>query len=198
MDTPPYRTLIPIAEELRGERILVRPYRADDAPALWQAIDESRDHVRPWLPFADLHQTVDETRDWIIQGMAAWLLREELHQSIWELDSARFLGGIGLHPRGWDIGYFEIGYWLRQSAEGHGYISEAVRLVTDYAFDALHANRVEIRCDARNRRSPAVAEHLGFVREAHLRNHARAVDGTLRSTFVFALTPSDPRWPAAS
>ncbi|HEX9412522.1 MAG TPA: GNAT family N-acetyltransferase [Ktedonobacterales bacterium] len=196
MPTSPYRTLIHLADELRGERVLLRPYRADDAPALWQAIDASRDHIRPWLPFADRHRTVDETRDWISHRMAAWLLREDLGLSIWERGTEHFLGGIGLHPRNWDIGYFELGYWLRQSAEGHGYLSEAVRLLTDYAFDALHANRIEIGCDTRNQRSAAVAERLGFVREAHLRNHASSMDGTLRSTYIFALTPSDPRWPA--
>jgi RimJ/RimL family protein N-acetyltransferase len=52
-----------------------------------------------------------------------------------------------------------------------------------------------IRCDARNTRSAAVAERLGFVREAHLRNEARSTDGELRDTLVFSLIPSDPRWP---
>jgi RimJ/RimL family protein N-acetyltransferase len=42
-----------------------------------------------------------------------------------------------------------------------------------------------------------VAERLGFVREARLRNEARATDGSLRDTLIFALTPDDPRWPDA-
>jgi len=192
---PTYRTALPLFDELRGQRISVRPYRQDDAEALMAAVAESREHVRAWLPFADAHQTVEESRDWIIQGMAAWLLRDELRLSIWELGADRFLGGIGLHPRNWDSGYFEIGYWLRRSAEGHGYIQEAVRLLADFAFAQLAANRVEIRCDARNRRSAAVAERLGFVREAQLRYHLRAPDGTLRDTLIYALTPDDVRWP---
>jgi ribosomal-protein-serine acetyltransferase len=50
------RTLIPLFEELRGERVLVRPYQESDAQALFEAVAESRDHLRPWLPFADTHQ----------------------------------------------------------------------------------------------------------------------------------------------
>lgn len=195
MDAPTYRTLMPLFDTLQGERIIVRPYRPEDAENLRAAVDESREHVRPWLPFADAHHSVEEARDWIIQGMAKWLLREDLNLSVWERASGRYLGGIGLHTHGWDVPAFEIGYWLRKSAEGHGYMAEAVRLLADFAFNELHANRVMIRCDARNARSAGVAERLGFVREARLRNEARANDGSLRDTLIFALTPSDPRWP---
>ena len=78
MSTEAYRTLIPLFEELRGERVLVRPYRESDAQALFEAVAESRDHLRPWLPFADTHQSAEESRDWIIHQVANWLLREDL------------------------------------------------------------------------------------------------------------------------
>ena len=198
MDTPAlpaYRTLIPIFTELRGPRVLVRPYRESDAEDVNEAIDESRDHIRPWLPFADQHQTIDETRDWIVHTMASWLLRDSLECSLWDTSTHRYLGGLGLHPRNWELGYFEIGYWLRASAQGHGYVSEAVRLTGDYAFTSLGARRLEIRCDARNRRSAGVAERLGFTREATLRNDMRAPDGSLRTTLVYGLLDADPRWP---
>jgi RimJ/RimL family protein N-acetyltransferase len=55
----------------------------------------------------------------------------------------------------------------------------------------LRANRVELTCDALNTRSAAVAERLGFVREARLRNEELARDGTLRDTLVYALIPTD-------
>jgi ribosomal-protein-serine acetyltransferase len=191
MSTPPYHTLIPIFEELRGERVLVRPYRESDAQALFEAMNESRDHLRPWMPFADAHQTVDESRNWIIHQMALWLLRDDLVLSIWEQSTGRYLGGTGWHPHDWGIGYFEIGYWVRASAEGYGYVTEAVRLLTDYALDSLKANRLEIRCDELNVRSAAVPKRLGYVLEGRLRNDMITSDGRLRTTLVFSLIPTD-------
>ncbi len=191
MSAPTYRTLIPLFEELCGERVIVRPYRESDAQALFEAVAESRDHLRPWLPFADEHQTVDESRNWIIQQAANWILRDDLMLSIWEKESGRYLGGTGLHPHDWAIGYFEIGYWLRPSAEGHGYITESVRLLTDYAFDNLKANRIEISCDELNTRSAAIPKRLGFVLEGRLRNHLATSDGRLRTTLIFSLIPED-------
>ena len=45
----------------------------------------------------------------------------------------------------------EIGYWLRKSRWGSGYMIEATNAVSDFAMNMLKANRVEIRCDAAER-----------------------------------------------
>ena len=191
MSTPTYHTLIPMFEELCGERVLVRPYRESDAEALFEAMNESREHLRPWMPFADEHQTVEESRNWIIHQMAEWLLRDELMLSIWAQSTGRYLGSTGLHPHNWEIGYFEIGYWLRPSAEGFGYVTEAVQLLTNYALDSLKANRLEIRCDELNVRSAAVPKRLGYVLEGRFRNYISTTDDRLRTTLIFSLIPTD-------
>lgn len=190
-----FRTQVKLFDELEGERVLVRPYRIEDAEALQAAVAESREHIRPWLPFADAHQTIEESRDWITHTIAQWLLRESMNTGVFLREGGTFLGGLGLHIRNWELGYFEIGYWLRASAEGHGYMREAVSLLVGFAARDLLASRMEIRCDARNARSAAVAEGLGFTREGHLRNDLRAQDGGIRDTLIFGLIPGDPAWP---
>ena len=75
-------------------------------------------------------------------------------------------GGLDTH---WDIPYLEIGYWLRASVEGKGYMSQAVRLLTNYALEELGAKRVEIRCDKLNtRKRQFMTRRLGYVQEALL------------------------------
>ena len=195
MGTRVHRSQVPLFDERRGERVLVRPFRADDAEDHFAAVMESLDHVRPWLPWAAFYSTIDDSRDFIARAMARWTLREDLIVGLWDARAGEFVGGSGLHPRDWDAGVFEIGYWIRRSAEGRGYVTEAVRLQTDFAFARLGANRVFIRCDARNTRSAAVPRRLGFVQEALLRNDMRDPAGALRDTLVFALIPGDSRWP---
>ncbi len=192
-----FRTQVKLFDELAGERVVVRPFRIEDAEALQAAVAESREHVRPWLPFADAHQTIEETRDWITHRIAAWLLREDMGMGVFSREDGAFLGGLGLHVRSWEIGFFEIGYWLRASAEGHGYMREAVSLLVGFAARDLLASRLEIRCDARNKRSAGVAESLGFTREGLLRNNLLTPVGEMRDTLVFGLIPGDPAWPAS-
>lgn len=191
-----FRTEVKLFDELAGERVLVRPYRVEDAEALREAVEESREHIRAWLPFADAHQSIEETRDWITHTIAQWLLRENMGTGVFLREDGAFLGGLGLHIRSWEIGFFEIGYWLRASAEGHGYMREAVSLLAAFAARDLLASRLEIRCDARNARSAGVAESLGFKREGHIRNGLHAPTGGMRDTLIFGLIPGDPTWPA--
>lgn len=190
-----FPTLIPVAEELRGPRVVLRSHRESDAADLFAALEASRERLAPWLGFPDGLQSIEATRDWLLIREARWLERRMLGYAIRHGDSGAYLGSVDLHSIEWDRRFFALGYWLRDGAEGHGYMSESVRLLTDYAFTQLAAEKVALRCDVRNIRSAAVAERLGFVREARLRNEARAKDGTLTDELQYALIRDDPRWP---
>lgn len=192
---PVYPTLIPITEELRGPRITLRRHHASDASDLFAALVASRERLAFWLRFPNSLQTVEATRDWLIRREARWLLREALSFAIRRNETLDYLGNVDLHSIVWERRFFALSYWLRDGAEGQGYMSEAVRLVTDYAFTALGANKVSLRCDARNTRSAAVAERLGFVCEARLRGEANTTDGAVADELQYALTRNDPRWP---
>lgn len=190
---PASPVLIDVPEQLDGPRVRVRPYRSDDAQALWEAVDESREHLGPWLPWVNSYASADDARVTIARMQAEWLLREDLPLGVFDLASGGLLGGSGLHRINWTIRTFEIGYWLRRTAEGHGYMAEAVQLLTRMAFDTLAANRVEIRMDARNARSEQIPKRLGFVLEGTLRNNTPDAEGQPRDTHMYALIPDDYR-----
>ena len=85
-----------------------------------------------------------------------------------------------------------MAYWIRTKFTGQGYVTEAVNGITAFAFKHLKANRVEIRCDAQNIRSAAVAKRCGFLLEGILRHDTRGVEGDLRSTLVFSkISPNE-------
>jgi len=60
-------------------------------------------------------------------------------------------------------GVLEIGYWLRTSQTGHGYMTAAVDALARVALALPGIERVALRHDAGNSRSAAVAERAGFV-----------------------------------
>lgn len=178
-----------LPEELSGERVRLRPYRTGDGRALLEAVEESREHRQPWRPWEDSPVSLDDTEAFVRHEMVKWLLREYLPMSLWDKETGKYLGGAGLYRIRWEVPSFQVGYWLRASAEGNGYMTEAVRLLCDWAFQTLEAQRVEIRCDTRNVRSAAIARRLGFGQDATLRNQARDAQKELRDDFVFSLTP---------
>lgn len=183
-------TLIDLPAELCGPRIVLRPYVAADADAVFAAIDESRAHLAPWMGWADHHRSVADSRDYCLRSAARWILRADLTLGIFAADGT-YLGGTGFHDPDWEHRRFEIGYWVRAAAVGHGYATEAVGLLVDLAFGQLGAQRLFLRCDARNAASRRVAQKNGFVLEGQLRNDHVVPDGTLSDDLVFALVPSD-------
>jgi RimJ/RimL family protein N-acetyltransferase len=83
---------------------------------------------------------------------------------------------------------FGVVAYHRTRFVGRGYATEAVRGIAAFAFDALVARRVEIRCEPLNRPSARVAERAGFRLGGQLPNDAVGADGATRSTLVFAMT----------
>jgi RimJ/RimL family protein N-acetyltransferase len=180
-------------DHLTTERLAIRAPRPGDGEALNAAVRESWEDLQPWMPWArgeppslaDSEQTVRE-------AYSRFIRREELWLFLFHKEGDVLVGSSGLHRINWDVPRFEIGYWVRSGYGGQGFITEAVRGITSFAFSVLGAHRVEIRCDARNERSAAVARRAGYPLEAVLHNDDRHhTTGELRDTLIFAQTRPD-------
>lgn len=90
----------------------------------------------------------------------------------------------------------EIGWtWLAPEAQRTGVNSEAKFLMLAHAFERLCVARVNLRTDARNRRSRTAIERLGAHLDGVLRAHTPAYDGAgIRDTATYSILASE--WPA--
>lgn len=103
-------------------------------------------------------------------------------------------GGIGFVP-GTDVERFsaEIGYWLGEAHWGRGITSEALALVTAYAFDAFNLLRFFALPFADNAASVRVLEKAGYRREGRLVSSAVKY-GAPRDQFIYARINPDWRF----
>jgi RimJ/RimL family protein N-acetyltransferase len=182
--------LLDFPDQFETERLMIRAPRPGDGAAVNTAICESFHELRPWMPWVTPAPTPEETESSIRRRAAKWLLHEDMMMLLFRKSDGLFVGGSGLHRIDWSVPCMEIGYWIRTSLSGQGYITEAVKGLTRFAFDHLNAQRIEIRCDARNTRSAAVAERAGYTLEARLHHQARGVNGDLRDTLVYVMFPT--------
>ena len=184
---------LPLPRILTGNRVVVRQYVDADAKALFDGVDESRVALKHWMPWVDSVRSVDDRLDYIRKCQAQFLApHADLVYGMFDV-SGDFLGGTGLHRINWNTPSFEIGYWLRLSAHGQGFVTQAIALLTKACFETLGAARVEIKCDAANEKSANVPKRLGFNQEAVLRCERRNAAGVLSDSLVFALTWDDWR-----
>ncbi len=179
---------IDIPKSLESERLIIRMPTVDDAAEVCEAIAESQKELIHWMSWADELPTLAEQEERFENVMARFERAEDLWLFLFAKDTGKFIGGSGLHNVDWSVPKFAIGYWIRTSCAGRGYMTEAVKAITDFAFSTLNAKRVEIRMDTRNARSVRVAERADFTLEGILHNERRAMDGSLRDTKVYAKT----------
>lgn len=183
--------LIELDESFETERLVIRAPRAQDGPALHEAIVESFEALHRWIPWATHVPTTGEAMAMARRDAARWALREDLRMLLFRKDDGALAGGCGLYRINWRVPRFEVGYWLRTSMEGQGYMTEAVRGMTRWAFEGLGAARVDLHCDSRNAGSMRVAERCGYQLEATLRQCRRDSAGDLLDLCIFAITRAE-------
>jgi ribosomal-protein-serine acetyltransferase len=179
--------LLALPDELRGERIVLRPYRHGDGATFFAAVDRHREELKTWVAWVDRYRTPDDAEAYVRRMAGKWLTREALIVGIWTLDG-EYCGGTGFHGFDWSVPSLELGYFLHRDARGRGYGAEAVRLVTEWGRHGLGARRIWASCDVQNDRSWRLLERCGYRREAHLRNECRDHHGVLRDTYRYAVT----------
>ncbi|MEK4742101.1 MULTISPECIES: GNAT family N-acetyltransferase [unclassified Bacillus (in: firmicutes)] len=181
--------LFDFPSEFYTDRLFIRMPKPGDGKVVYDAIQASIQELKPWMVFAQKEKTEEEIEESIRKSHIQFLQREDLRLLVFSNETGEFIASAGLHRINWDIPQFEIGYWIDSRFSGKGYMVEAAKGITDYAFTELKANRVEIRCDSLNKKSRAIPEKLGFKLEGTLESASVAVDGNgLRDMCVFAMT----------
>lgn len=175
--------------ELRGERVVLRPWKPADAPALAKHAN-NRNVARQLRDRFPHPYTIADARQFV--QMAAATRPPTMFAMIVDGEA---VGGIGFFP-GADVERFsaEVGYWLGEIYWGRGITPEAVRLLSTYAFEVCNMLRLFALPFADNTQSMRVLEKAGYVREGILR--ASSVKyGQVRDQSLYALV--NPAWKGA-
>ena len=173
---------------LRSERLTLRPLRFRDR-AKWNDVRaENREWLTPWeatLPRIpeDHPAALYPTKRPTFYAMVSSLNREARARrsysfALWSgpnLIGQITLGGViygalrGAH----------IGYWVDKNYANRGLVTEAVKRVTDFAYQELGLHRIEINVRPENGASCRVAEKAGYQFEGE-RAEFLHIDGAWR------------------
>jgi RimJ/RimL family protein N-acetyltransferase len=189
----PNALLVDVPDRFETDRLILRTPRTGDGPVLHEALVESIVELRQFLwflPWVAEEQTRDSAEIRCRRCEANFLSRTDLPFLAFERSTGRLVGGIGLHRTDWDLPKTEVGYWIRPSEAGKGYVTESVQTLVAWALSGLGAQRVELVTEDTNVASRSVAERCGFVLEGVLHNVLRGPDGSLRNSCIYARLPT--------
>jgi RimJ/RimL family protein N-acetyltransferase len=193
--TPRNRWLQPPV--LRGERVVLRPFRDSDAPRVAEACSDPR--TRRWLPHLPSPYTEDDARAWFLAQEVNHSLAETVTWCVADPDTDVLLADVGVMDLGGvDPEAGEVGYWAHPDARGRGVMTEAVRLVVGHAFASEQAGglrlvRLTLGTADGNTASQHVARQAGFREVGRHRSAMAAADGDRVDAVWFDLLVSDPR-----
>ncbi|MEP6830804.1 MAG: GNAT family N-acetyltransferase [Rhizomicrobium sp.] len=166
---------------LKTERLILRPLRAADAPALFAILGDA-EAMKFWdRPAIARTATAAEI---VASQLSAMEDGHFLYWTVWRDNDA--IGSVDLsaldftHMRG------EIGFLFRRDQWGQGYGREAMGALIHHAFHQLRLERLEAKVHAANMPAKKLLGLLGFMPEGRLSGHVLR-DGIRHDVDIFGL-----------
>jgi ribosomal-protein-serine acetyltransferase len=170
------------------EHTEVRLLRPEDADSLYDVTIRNREWLAPWMSWMDGVIDVSDTYSFLRDAEKEAYEHSAFKAGIWR--GGTLIGCIDLHQIDWSNANARIGYWLDEEHTGQGIMTRAVRLLAEYAFEALDLHRVEIHVATENHPSRRIPERLGFKMEGVLREVQR-LRGAYYDHALYALVRDD-------
>ena len=140
--------------------VTLRRFRAEDVDALFRAVTESLDELRPWMPWAAEDYRYSSAEEYLAGSVKDWDEGTAYNYAIVTGDA--LVGSIGLMNR-CGPGGLEIGYWVRSAYTGRGLATAATEALVGQAFGLPGVDWVEIVHDELNVASGQIPRKLGFT-----------------------------------
>jgi ribosomal-protein-alanine N-acetyltransferase len=153
---------------LETDRLLLRGWEPTDVEAVFAyASDPEVTRFVSW----DQHRSLADSRIFLDGFVAEHYAAQEVDYCFCLLsDPAVAIGGLGVYWSSRPHKTMELGYVLRRSAWGNGFVPEAARRLICYAFETTDAARIFAPIFAQNAGSRRAAEKMGLKFEGVLRS----------------------------
>ena len=126
-------------EILTGD-LLIRPWRPDDARAVYEACQDPG--IQRWTLVPSPYERADAERFVGEFTSAAWATRSAAPLGVFHQASGELLGSNGLGSINSARNSAELGYWTAPWARGRGVALAATRAVATWAFTTLRLDRL--------------------------------------------------------
>ena len=172
--------------------VMIRRYRADDAPLLFEAARASLDELSVWSSWCHPNYTPEESRAFVLSSETAWEQKAAFNFAVFDAGGRLFLGGVGLSKVNRGNKFANLGYWVRSDQTGRGVATAAAVLAAEFGLRDLGLNRVEILIAVGNAASRRVAEKAGAKKEGVLRSRI-LLHGRPHDAVMYSLVAADLR-----
>ncbi|MBN9668702.1 GNAT family N-acetyltransferase [Roseibium aggregatum] len=169
---------------LKTRRLILRPLQEQDAAAIADLGGRDFEIVR-WLTGASWPYVEGEAEKFVGKIVGSDPFQTEAAFAV--TLGGVFIGVVAIEAPGdlQDLPNLPtLGYWIGRAFQGHGYASEAVDAVLDWAFEAYDTEAIAARAFEDNTRSRALLRKLGFKPFCLTERFAKALDRKVSNVVV--------------
>lgn len=170
------------------EDIKLKIFTKQDTTELFNIVEKNRIFLKEWLPWIDSQKTVEDVQISIEDWGNKYISNTAIKSGIFF--KGELVGMMAFSEIDWKGKKTSFGYWLSPDFEGKGIAVRCVKDLTNYAFETLNLNRIEISCAEENLKSRALPEKLGFIKEGILRDNYYSNE-RLHNLVIYSLLKSD-------
>lgn len=184
---------IDLPEEIKTSHLKLVMPRAGYGATLHAALMDGYEDYVKWLGWPATPPSVEQAEADCRTHHADFILRNFIRYLILETESGDIVGRCALpsFQANWAIPQFGISYFIRKSARGKGYATEAAYALACLSFDVLKARKVEIHTDVENTASAEVPKKLGFELEYTQKGGWPRPDNALATLQTFSCFSKD-------
>lgn len=176
---------------LETPRMILRPYRIDDAERLTELLQDPEIHR--WTSSIPFPYTLEDAREFLLicekedasGGSFVWAMTEREGNTV--------IGAIGLHAVNPELARADLGYWIGATYRGVGFATEAARRVISWCFEVGEFHRIQATYLPGNLASAGVMRNIGMQEEGLLRGYGFK-NGEHFDLNLQAILWNDPTW----
>jgi ribosomal-protein-alanine N-acetyltransferase len=166
---------------LESDRLILRQFIDSDLESVFLGLSNPEIIKYYGISFETLEATKEQM---------TWFSELEKNQNgIWwavcSKEDGQFLGAGGLNDLSKKDKKAEIGFWLLTENWGKGYMSEAMPIILDHAFNSIGLHRIEGFVDSQNANCKRAIEKLEFILEGTMRD-CEIKDGNYVSLDIYS------------
>jgi len=179
---------------IRSDRLLLRIAIPEDVPHILKYFTDNKKYLSPFYPIWHKNFFTEEYWNYqvettFIEFINDYSLRLFIYQ---KTQPTEIIGTINFSNFIRNAAHYcYLGYSLAENVQGKGYMTEGLKVATEYVFQELNLHRIMANYMPRNHRSGKVLKRLGFVIEGYAKNYLM-INGKWEDHILTSLT--NPNW----
>jgi [ribosomal protein S5]-alanine N-acetyltransferase len=175
---------------ITSDRLFLRIGIQEDIPQILKYFKENREYLTPFYPAWGESFFTKEYWQYQVEGNFLEFINDHSLKLFisHKKNPTKIIGTVNFSNFVRGAAHFcFVGYSLAQAEQGKGYMTESLKVATDYVFRELNMHRIMANYMPHNQRSGNVLKRLGFVVEGYARDYLM-INGQWQDHILTSLT----------